>query len=233
MRQFSTRPVLYALAIFGLPTLVWGTSSGGDEEPYDGFPAFEFSDSFYIEEGIDPSVLLDRLVGQDGRSVSDSSPSGDFLDVRILETTGGYDHKGKPLYYTTNAKLNADAFLTEEARELADESIAYIFPKAAGNPLVPATPNTRQPNVFDTRHGYFSNNPLGLWRVTFVSYTDAAFNTEDGQEALAELAEENGLDSDGTPLIRRVNEIEDLAEDGFVEIRVRNEDGSEGFPWVV
>lgn len=232
MSLFPTRTLL-AFLIIGVPALAWGTYSGGGDEPYDGAPAFEFSNSFYVSEGINPNVLLDRLVAQDARSVADDAPNGDFLDVRILETTGGYDHKGKTLYYTTNAKLNADAFLTAEARELADDSIAYIFPKAAGDPLVPATPNTRQPNLFDTRHGYFSNNPLGLWRVTFVSYTAAAFNTEDGQEALAELAEENGLDSDGTPLIRRVNEIEDLVEDGFVELRVRNADGSEGFPWVV
>lgn len=64
------------------------------------------------------------------------------------------------------------------------------------------------------RHGYFSNNPLGLWVHVFVSYTDKAFNTPEGREALAELADRNGLALDGTPIIATLSELEDLT--GFV-----------------
>ena len=87
--------------------------------------------------------------------------------------------------------------------------------------------------MFDTRNGYFSNNPLGLWIPTFVSYTDAAFETSEGQAALADLAADNGYDLDGTPVIKTVSDLENLEADGFIAFRNRALDGSEGFPWVL
>jgi hypothetical protein len=81
--------------------------------------------------------------------------------------------------------------------------------------------------------GYVSNNPLGLWRLTFVRYTDAAFDTDDGRETLADLVERNGTDVDGTPVIKTKSEIEDLESEGLVELYTRPDDGSQGPPWVV
>ena len=73
--------------------------------------------------------------------------------------------------------------------------LPFLFPKAAGEPLGSSLANRRQDNVFDTRNGYFSNNPLGLWLLTFVSYTEKAFTMRQRQKALAELAEENGFET--------------------------------------
>ena len=70
---------------------------------------------------------------------------------------------------------------------IANKYRAFIFPRAMGDPLGPGPPNRRQDNLFDTRDGYFSNNPLGLWILVFVSYTDEAFNTREGQAELADL----------------------------------------------
>lgn len=83
------------------------------------------------------------------------------------------------------------------------------------------------------RDGYFSNNPLGIWLLVFVSYTDRAFDSEEGREALMKLAEDNGVDLDGTPVIKTVSDLEDLEKEGFVEFRTRALDGSQGFPWVI
>lgn len=208
-----------------------------DDRPYDRVPAFDFTDEFYRQNGIDPDEILNRLDGEDGLSVIDDSPHPDFTDVRIIETTGGFDGSGHVFYYTINGMVMPETFTDDEAGdraiEIANSFRAFIFPKADGDPLGPAPPNRRQDNVFDTSGGYFSNNPLGLWLLVFVSYTDDAFDTEDGQEALADLAEKNGLNLDGTPVIKTVSEIENLADDGFVELRTRALDGSQGFPWVI
>ncbi|NQY92441.1 MAG: hypothetical protein HRT46_12415, partial [Deltaproteobacteria bacterium] len=116
------------------------------------------------------------------------------------------------------------------ARELANFR-AFIFPKAAGNPLSPAPPNRRQDNMFETTKGYVGVNPLGLWRLTFVSYTPAAF-VEPGLSILAPLHIQNGTDTDGTPVIKRLHVLVDLEAQGLVEFNVRVP-GVNPEPWVV
>lgn len=218
-------------------TLAGGDEQQRDGDPFDGAPAFDFADHHYLANGISPPDILDRLVGQDDRSVVDTSPHTDFTDVQILEVTGGFDHKGHVLLYTINGKIMPSTFTDDAAGEkalaTANAFRAFIFPKAAGNPLGPPPPNRRQDNLFDTRNGYRSNNPLGNWLLTFVSYTEKAFNTEEGREELADLAERNGLDLDGTPVIKTVSDLENLEKDGLVKFRTRAQDGSQGFPWVI
>ena len=102
-----------------------------------------------------------------------------------------------------------------------------------GDPLSPAAPNRRQDNVFDTSSGYLSANPLGLWRITFPRYTDDAYNTPGGQAKLAELEARNGVDLDGTPVIKRLSEVNELDALGYLDLRQRPVDGSAGPPWVV
>src|SRR5262249_32607856 len=98
--------------------------------------------------------------------------------------------------------------------------------------LSPAPPNRRQDNVFDTRDGYFSNNPLGLWILAFVVYTDKAF-TPEGRKELDPIAATNGRDLDGTPILKTADQIDNLVAKGFVKILSRPLDGSRGFPWVI
>ena len=216
-------------------------ASGGEQEqgghPFDGAPAFDFADHYYLANGINPPDIVDRLVGQDDRSMADTSPHADYAAVQLLEVTGGFDHKGQVLFYTVNGKIMPSTFTSDAAgdRALATANAfrAFIFPKAAGNPLGPPPPNRRQDNLFDTRNGYRSNNPLGNWLLTFVSYTSEALTTEDGQAELAKLAEKNGLDLDGTPVIKTVSDLEHLEKNGLVKFRTRAQDGSQGFPWVI
>ena len=53
-----------------------------------------------------------------------------------------------------------------EAKQIADDSPVYVFPTRDGDPL--GVGNNRQADMIDMRHGYFSNNPLGLWVHVFV-----------------------------------------------------------------
>ena len=199
-------------------------------------PPFDFSDAFYRANGINPTNILNRANGMDGDSVIDSHvPGPDFRDVRIINTTGGTDNNGNLLYYVITGFVNPNTFTNDAAGQAAlataEKSRAFIFPKASGDPLSPAPGNRRQDNVFD--YVYDPRNPLGLWTITFPSYAAAAFNTDAGRQALADMGAKNGYDLDGTPVLFSTSDIVGLQNDGFVQLRHRAFNGSQGFPWVI
>ena len=206
-------------------------------------PMFDFSDDFYRDNGLDPSAIAMRA-GNPDRDAShwtvDEAADATRRDIRLLEHTGGWDNSGNLIYYTIQGMVTPATFAHDaagrEARQIADAFRAFLFPKTQPDGsavLDPAPSNRRQDNVFDTRNGYFSNNPLGLWVLTFVVYTDAAKETPEGRERLAELAARNGTDLEGTPILQTVSEIEGLSADGFVQLLERPKDGSQGPPWVI
>lgn len=231
---------LLTLATASLASFPLHTASAPDQK----VPPFDFSDAYYLANGINPANILDRV---DGTCPANDMPACSVVDnsnsdpnrrnIRVLSTTGGFDHEGNPLYYNIFGMAMPNAFTSDaagqEAMEIANDFEAYIFPKASGDPLSPALSNRRQDNVFHTTHGYFVNNPLGLWIAVFVSYTPAAFNTEEGRKTLATLAAQNGMDLDGTPMIRKAIEVDVLEGKGLVEEQTRALDGSQGPPWII
>ena len=199
---------------------------------------FDFNDNFYRENGLEPDRFATRIDPQGVSATSGSSIDSTRNDTRILEVNGGYDSVGALLYYPAPpAFFPAESFLPgprgDEAHQIANQFRAFIFPRRDGDPLSPAPPNRRQDNVFDTSSGYLTVNPLGLWRITFPRFTDDALQTAAGQAKLLELEQRNGLDLDGTPVVKRLSEIDELEALGFLELRQRPEDGSAGAPWVV
>src|SRR6266571_4642382 len=186
-----------------VPTVFWS-----DNDHSAGMPPFDFTDSFYLQNGISPANILSRV---DGTCPANDMPSCSVVDnsntdpdrrnIRVLSTTAGFDHEGNPLFYNINGMATPSTFTNDAAGQKAMQTAnffsAYIFPKANGNPLSPALSNRRQDNVFDTRNGYFVANPLGLWTAVFVSYTPEAFTTPVCQTALADLTAKNGTDLDG------------------------------------
>jgi len=213
-------------------------AQAGSERPFD------FSDAHYLANGINPANIIHRI---DGTCPANDMPACSTVDnsntdpnrrnIRELSTTGGFNHEGNPLYYSIFGMVMPNTFTNDAAGQkamaIANFFSAYIFPKASGDPFSPALSNRRQDNVFDTRDGYFVENPLGLWTAVFVSYTPAAFNTAEGQATLAALAAKNGLDLDGTPILKKAIEVDDLGKKGLAVQRTRPLDGSQGFPWIV
>ncbi len=219
-------------------------------------PPFDFNDTFYAQNGVNGPGLRERACNPDRpatHAVLDP-PSPDPATrntCRILQTTGGFDASGNLIYYSIMAPVFPNDFTNnaagQRALQIANDFRAFLFPKcvAPGTPgsvLVragcaalksPALANRRQDNVFDTRNGYFSNNPLGLWILAFVVYTDAAFNTPEGQSELAKIAATNGTDLDGTPILDDASSIDNLVQKGFARILTRAQNGGEGFPWVL
>jgi len=219
--------------------------AGGVRKPIP--PPFDFSDDFYRGNGISPENIRERAGNPDRNpshwTFDNSNTDPTRRNVRILETTGGFDNSGNLIYYSITGTAFPDTFehdaagaLTQrgkQALDVANHFRAFLFPKAsAGSILSPAPPNRRQDNVFDTRNGYFSNNPLGLWLLAFVVYTPKAF-TDEGRKVLDPIAATNGRDLDGTPILNTADLIDNLASKGLLEIRSRALDGSQGFPWVI
>ncbi len=195
--------------------------------------SFDFTDSFYLANGINPAAIVNRINGSDGTSVVDIAIQSNRRNVRALLTIPTYSHSGNIFYFHAFGFLMPNSFTNNAAgvaaRELAESANLYAFPRAA-NTLTQLFPK-RQEDVSDLRDGYFSNNPMGLWKISYVRFTPAATETSAGRAALADLASRNGKDLDGTPIIRTIGEIESLRDDGFVTVRAVPVDGSEGPPW--
>jgi hypothetical protein len=179
---------------------------------------FDFTDAYYLQNGVNPAAIDGRRQAGTPLATLDMPPFSFQRNVRALLTLPAYDHSGNPWFFTVLGGGGASLFTNDaagrKAMQIADASPEYIFPRRGTNPF--GLGAFRQSVVLDMRNGYFSNNPLNLWVHTWVSYTDRAFNTADGRKELSDLARRNGLDLDGTPLIRTVGDIDRLSSKGLV-----------------
>ncbi len=201
-------PSLSALALLIAPAIL---PAGIQDRLYD------FTDAYYFQNGVNPAAIDGRR--QPGPLAASDTPNfGYQRPVRALLTLPAYDHSGNAWYFTVLGGLNADAFTPnaagQNARQVADRSKEYIFPRQGTDPI--GLGAFRQSVVLDMRGGYFSNNPLGLWLHTWVSYTSKALNTADGIKVLNDLAKKNGRDLDGTPILNSASDIENLTQNGYV-----------------
>lgn len=203
---------------------------------------FVFSDAFFRAHGVEPTAVLGLPACGAGGVCDEPSPNpSQFSDVRIQSTLGAHDHGGSPTFVVIQGLVGQDAFTPDaagvEARIVADAFRVFFFPTqpADGSPpaLSPAPSNLRQNNVLDTRGGYFSNDPLGLWVMNWVSWDGPNVGSSDCLEAQQNLAEDNGLDLDGTAIVDTVSDIENLEADGCVTVRSRPSDGSQGPRWLL
>jgi hypothetical protein len=212
---------LAAAALLLLPSVA---HAGGTN-----LPPFDFENSFYLANGIDPTAILGRPTGTGPNSIIDNTPNGpNFNNIRLLDQTAAFDHSGHAIFFSVTGIIPSTAAFTNNAagvhaRQVADEFKVYEFPRAANAQF--ATFPKRQDLLADLRNGYFSNDPLGVWQINYVRYTPAATGTQAGQQALASLAQQNGVDLDGTPVIKKIDEIESLLQAGFVIIETPPVDG--------
>ena len=191
---------------------------------------FDFTDAYYLQNGVDATKIQGRRQGVAPRGTIDSPFFPFQRNVRTLQLNPAYNQSGALTYWTVMGDLFVEGFTNDaagqRARQIADNMPLYVFPTRTGNPI--GLGNNRQADIVDMRNGYFSNNPLGLWIHIWVSYTDRAFNTKDGQKTLTDLQKRNGLALDGTPIIKTLSELENLFSKGFAVKRFRNPNGSEG-----
>ncbi|HEX5884438.1 MAG TPA: hypothetical protein VFY67_07820 [Pyrinomonadaceae bacterium] len=226
--------ILFALAVVALLTsLAFNTTGFADGNDL-GTSPFDFTDAVYRAHGILPENIVLR--------VGDASRSGDFVvdntntdpnrrNIRTIETTPGTTGSSGLTYANIFGVLNSTSFehdaggnlstRGQHAFDTAERFRVFIFPKASnGSILDPFLPNKRQDNLFDTRDGYFSNDPLGLWVAVWVVYTPKAFTAE-GKKELDPIAANNGRDLDGTAILTSPSQIDNLAAKGLIELRTR------------
>jgi len=210
-----------------------------------GTSPFDFSDATYRAHGVVPENIVLR--------VGTASRGGDFVvdntntdpnrsNIRTIETTPGTTGSSGLTYANIFGVLNSTSFEHDATGELtprgqvafdtAERFRVFIFPKSSnGSILDPFLPNKRQDNLFDTRDGYFSNDPLGMWVAVWVVYTPKAF-TNEGHKELDPIAATNGRDLDGTAILTSPSQIDNLAAKGLIELRTRPvNDGV--FRWVI
>ena len=242
--QWTFGLAVLALALAAATGLNLGpvAAAGGNDL---GTSPFDFSDATYRAHGILPENIVLR-VGTAGRAgdfvIDNTNTDTRRRNVRTIETTPGTTGSSGLTYANIFGVLNSTSFergtngqLTargQAAFDTAERFRVFIFPKASnGSVLDPFLPNKRQDNVFDTRDGYFSNDPLGLWVAVWVVYTPKAFTAE-GRKELDPIAATNGRDLDGTAILTSPSQIDGLASKGLVELRTRPVDDPV-FRWVI
>lgn len=226
------------LALLAFTVIVTGAGRQAFSQDFPFHTPFDFKDSWYKKNGLNPSKFDTRVSPDDANATTGVSLDPTRNNTRIIGINGGFDSAGSELYYPDPPVFfPKEAFTNDKAgkkaKEIANQFRAFIFPLRDGDPVSPAPSNRRHDNVFDTSSGYLTANPLGLWRITFPRYTDYGLVSPEGQAKLAELADRNGIDLDGTPVIKRLSEINELLDLHFIELIQRPEDGSQGSPWVV
>jgi len=221
-----------------------------DRPPGKNPPPFDFTDQHYRNNGIEPTLLLQRVgtpsnnalnwtLCQTGDPAPCPNTDPDHNQTRALQTTGGFSFDGGLLYYSIMAFVMPNSFTNnqagQDARKIANERMAFIFPvrHADGSYILsPALSNRRQDNIFDTSGDYLGDDPLGLWILEFVELTPFGTSAQ-GQQILAQLAQQHGIGIDGTPVVETLDELQGMVDRGVFQLVTRNLDGSQGFPWVV
>ncbi|MEM7349255.1 MAG: hypothetical protein AAF657_00520 [Acidobacteriota bacterium] len=204
--------------------------------------AFQFSDAFYLANGLDPVEMraqetvggvpatapsrfgaFYRGVGDVGTDTGTATDSRFIDDTRITVHNMGFNAAGEMLFYPDPpAFFFESAFLDQETKDLTNGSFVFIFPRTSSDPntvagcpavpasgdlLVPAPCNRRQDNIFDTGNGYLTSNPLGLWRIMFVTWDGPDVDSAACQSEMTKLAARNGLDTEGTPILATTAEV--------------------------
>lgn len=211
--SFKKMLSLGALALLTVPSLL---KADVEDRLYD------FTDAYYMQNGISPAAIEGRR--QPGPLAASDAPIFSFQrPVRALLTLPAYDHSANAWYFTVLGGFNANAFTAnaagQRARQIADTSAEYIFPRQGTDPL--GLGALRQSVILDMRNGYFSNNKLGLWIHVWISYASKGLTSAEGRKMQADLAQRNGRDLDGNAIIATVSEIEDLLKKGFITKTVR------------
>ena len=242
MRKNLNRTLWLAVFAVALAAMAAVVSASGDDL---GTSPFDFSDATYRAHGVVPENIVLR-VGTASRAgdfvVDNSNTDPRRANVRTIETTPGTTGSSGLTYANIFGVLNLTSFEHNAAGQLtargqsafdtAEHFRVFIFPKASnGSILDPFLPNKRQDNLFDTRDGYFSNDPMGMWLAVWVVYTPKAFTAE-GRKELDPIAATNGRDLDGTAILTSPSQIDGLASKGLVELRSRPVDDGV-FRWVI
>jgi len=243
-KNYSSRMSIVLLT--GLAMLLLATAPAIAQTVHSNIPPFDFSDTFYLSNGLDPTRIVFRIDanGTGGGKFDPSFPSPQLSQIRETFYTGTFDRNGL-INFTSilGVLVNSHSFLTtpigQNMHSVADSFQAFVFPKqpsnggstltstvcnppggAAPQPCVTLSPvaaNRRENTMFDTRATYFCIDLIQVWLAEYVIYTPAAF-TDGGKKALKAIAQANGTTFDGTPVLNTLDQINSLQAQGLVTL---------------
>ena len=154
-------------------------------------------------------------------------------------------YDGTPCYFTVNAQLDQDSFTPDAAGrrafEIAEHFVFYEVVQNEGTSPGGYTPLSfftdpfaggfavgTQTKIMNAADTYFEDDPLGLWKLGFLQFTDKAFDclmdpTPEDCVYLIALRALNGSNSQmlGMPLIITGDDIFELTDRGLVTLRYR------------
>src|SRR5687767_4425749 len=182
----------------------------------------DFTDQYYLMNGINPKTIIGRRNGEDGLSVISPSSNPFHTNVRVIATIPAYDENGGVMFWYPLGDLHDYAFTDDKigyhAREMAGLLPIYVFPSSRVVDFR-AYSSTRQAALMDNSWFLSGNryeNPLGIREVFAVSYTEKAFAKE-GIDIMRGFIKKNGASTDDTPIIRTMEDLNFLMKLGFVE----------------
>jgi len=178
-------------------------------------------------------------------------PCDDFHTAkRRTRYIGCHFYDGTPCYTTTNGTLDQNAFTDDEAGRIAFEMAEHFViyevaqqletgPGAPPNPTYTPIPIATDPfaggfgvmtqtKIFNASGSYWQDNPLGLWKIGFIQFTQKAdacrTNFVDPDCIfMNEMTMANGTNGQmiGFPLIYTGDEIFGLTERRLISLRYR------------
>lgn len=178
-------------------------------------PPFDFSDSVYIDNGINPKAIIGRRTGTDGLSVIDKIELPQYTNVRVLATIPAYTEYGEIMFWYPLGEILDSGFLDDKSGAVAKQRASlfpiYVFP----DPRVMGSNSfagTRQAPIIDNSWNMYTGrelNATGLRQIVVVNYTDKAF-TKEGFEMMNYMGGKNGLAVDDTPIIKSLYDLDEL-----------------------
>jgi hypothetical protein len=178
---------------------------------------FDFSNDYYKTNGLIAELLQDRRDLDDKRSVFDTPTDPlKFSSVRILETLPAYSLDGGSIYWNRYAIAPKESFrpddVGDKAAQIASMYPLYRFPSTS------VAGSDRQAVLIATDDRYFEIDQLGISNVFTVVFKEKLTPIE--RRTLNLLAKQNGISLDGTPIIRTMSQLKELAADGIVRLQV-------------
>jgi len=229
----SRRLVGLMVLVLAVPTLPAASVSAGNRPAPT--PSFDFSDEFYRQQGLAPEKIQSRISPDSGLAVLSRCADPGRRGIRALEVRGGYDAAGCPVYFHRFGALGEEGFAPgpagKQARAIAQEFRVFRFPSRKASVSTPTL--IRQDPVFDTTPGSLGRNPLGLWQVTTVVFTEKVFRSQAVLAAMEEIRKRNGTDLDGTPLLKHLSEIQLLDREGYVRLAPGTLQDSTSSSWMI
>jgi hypothetical protein len=179
----------------------------------------DFNDQYYYDNGVQPKFLLERRNGIDFLSVFDKSDNPIHSDVRVLITLPAYDELGRMIFFVPLSRLNTYGFRDDEkgaaARDFAKSYPIYIFPNNYTRDDWAFNNNRQAALIYNPSEVLPPwGNPLGLRTIVTVRYSERAL--KDGHDLMGYMAKKNGLSIDGTPIIKTLEDMNLLNQEGLL-----------------